>query len=191
MGSERFNGFKIGELGNHLLKSGKLEVKWVGMVLRENSDSATAVEWAGSFLNIESAAKRFNECWFTGTIWSNKRDSSIEVHIHINLSQDRVTVAITNVGLIQAHNTRPDIIRVREVEAALGVLENIIGDVHSLDSLDTRLHHCGALSVSFELVDELLNVLYFVELVLTLLHLVAVSVGLRLLKLVEVSGVVS
>ena len=69
-------------------------------------------------------------------------------------------------------------------------MEHIFCDVHPLDSLHTRLDHRSALCISFEFVDELFDVLYFLKLVLTLFHLVAIAVSLRLFELVKVAGVV-
>lgn len=73
---------------------------------------------------------------------------------------------------------------------AFGVLENFVGYLHLLDSLNTRLYHSCLLGISLESGDESLNVLNLVKLVGTGSLLVAVSITLGLLELIEVSSVV-
>jgi hypothetical protein len=160
-------------------------------MLSENTDSGTQVKFAFSILNAEFAAKSLNKGRFTRTIRSNQSNSRIEVHVDVDFRKDGWTAFVTNRGFVQLHHIHSDVVGVREVEPAFRVLQNLISDVHLLDELDARLNHGGALVVSSELVDELLDVSNLVELSLALFSLVLILLCLSFLKLGEVTTVVS
>lgn len=172
---------------HELLDGRQLRIERVRMMLREHTNTQLAVNKTITIEVLDLTDQRLDEGRLTGTVGTNERDTRLHVNVDVDLGEQVHALLPTNLGLIESHDRRRDLLGVREHENARGVLHDFLNEVNTVDSLDTRLHERGTLGVVTELVDELLEMLNLSFLRLALPRLLLDLLSLRLLILIKVT----
>ena len=157
------------------------------MMLSKHANSKSIMQESVTILQLELTHESLNQGRFTSTVRSDESNSSFQIDVNINTSQDRVVRSIPYICFIKTAKRRRDLLRIREHKDASWILDNFSDDINSLDSLDSRLYKRGSLCVVSELIDELLDMIDLVHLFITSSLFILVFLSLRLFKLLEIT----
>lgn len=111
-------------------------------MLVENADLQSVMENPGSIEKLDVSHQSFNDSRLTCTVRADQRDSSIKVHIEVDVGQDGFAAGVADLSILKSHARSRDLLEiVRELEINVGILQHFFShaDLHLGDGLHTRL----------------------------------------------------
>ena len=160
------------------------------MVLGEHGNSKFSTSILVSLSHVKVAHDEVNQSRLTGSVGADNSESGILVDGEIEVFENKLVLAVTELGILNFQERRHDFFGSLENESAGGVSQDLLDELHLIEHLDSALYESGSLGVGSELFDELLHVLDFFLLELVLFLLESSQLISCLLKLVVVTSVV-
>lgn len=152
-------GLGAGEHAQREVQRREGEVQLVDVVLREARDAQLAVARHGARLRLQLAQDELQQGTLADAVRADDRDAAAGVHREVHPLEQRLIGAVPERHVVDLQDGDAKRARVRELELPLGIVVDLLQDVHPLQGLDARLDEGRALGVVPELVDERLDVL--------------------------------